>query len=98
MFRFDVAFGDSDEARQARLGCEQIVTARIQRTLGKLITDGEQLPRRIQKEPKLHVVKHFCGELVETFNSSHESFGSGRRLLQRCHEASIFGNVIISAA
>ena len=97
MFRCDVAFGDRDEARQARLGCKQIVTARIQRTLGRLITDGEQLPCRIQKESELHLVEHFSGKLVETFNSSHESLGGCRRLLQRRNEAVNFGDVIISA-
>ena len=64
MFRRDIPLRDSDEARQTRLGCEQIVTARIQHTLGRLIADGEQLPGRIQKKVEFHFVKQFSGKTV----------------------------------
>src|SRR5665647_878145 len=94
MFRCDVAFCNRDEARQTRLGGQQIVTARIQCTFGELITDREQLPCGIQKEPELHVIEHFSGKLAETFNSPHESLRGCRRLLERRNKAVNLSEVI----
>ena len=50
--RRHVAFGDRDEARQARLGGEQVVAVGIERAVGDLVADREELPRRVEAESR----------------------------------------------
>ena len=98
MFRCDVTFGDRDEARQPRFGCQQIVAARVQHALGRLIADGEHLSGGIQKKSELHFVEDFFGKLVEAFNSSYESLGRYCRLLQRRNAAVNSREIIVRDA
>ena len=52
--RRDVALGDRDEAREPRLGGEQIVAARVERALRHAIADREQLALGIEQEAEVH--------------------------------------------
>ena len=54
MLHRDVALRDRDEAREARLGGQQVVAARVERAVGDPVADREQLPRGIEQEAELH--------------------------------------------
>ena len=49
----DVALRDRDEAREARLGGQQVVAARVERPVGDPVADREQLPLGIEQEAEL---------------------------------------------
>ena len=85
-------YGERFANREARLGRKQIVAARIEHALGKLISDGEQLSRRIQQKTELHLVEHFSREFVETFDSSNERLRTFCRFLQRHDETAVVGD------
>ena len=50
----NVALGDRHEARQPRLGGEEIVAARVERALGDEIADREQLAVVVEQKAELH--------------------------------------------
>ena len=54
MPRGQVAIGDRDEAREARLGREQVVAARVETALLDPIPDREQFSLRIEQEVEAH--------------------------------------------
>ena len=65
MPRRHVALGDRDEARQARLGGEQVVAVGIETALGDLVPDRQELPRGVEQKTELHRVEELprqCGE------------------------------------
>ncbi len=49
-----VALGDADEARQPRLGGEEIVEAGVQRAVAAAIADGKHLAVLVEEEAELH--------------------------------------------
>ncbi len=54
-----VVLGDGHEARQTRLGGEQVVAARIERALGRAVADREEPALGIQQKSELHRFGHF---------------------------------------
>ena len=54
MVGLDVPLGDGDEAGEPRLGGEQVVVTRIERTLPDAEADREQLADRVEQEPEIH--------------------------------------------
>ena len=58
MPRRHVALGDRHEARQARLGSQQVITARVQSALGSAVADGEKPALCIEQETELHRLGH----------------------------------------
>ena len=56
-----VAFGDRDEARQARLGRQEIVEGRVEATrsvgVGQAIADGEEAPARVVEHAEIGAVR-----------------------------------------
>jgi len=53
-----VALGDRHEARQARLGSQQVITARVQSALGSAVADREKPALSIEQEAELHRLSH----------------------------------------
>ncbi len=58
MPRRHVALGDRHEARQARLGGQQVITARVQSALGSAVANRQKPPLAIEQEAELHRVGH----------------------------------------
>ncbi len=56
----DVVLRDRDEAREAGLGCEEIVVRLVERVVRHLVSDGEQLARIVVQKIEVHSE----GELV----------------------------------
>ncbi len=54
MARRDITLGDRHEARQPRLGGEEIVAVGVERVVGHPIADREQLAVLVQQEAELH--------------------------------------------
>ena len=52
-----VAPGDGDEARQSRLGGQQIVVARVERPVLRAIADREQIRGRVVEEREVHLLR-----------------------------------------
>ena len=59
MPRGDVALGDGDEAREARLGGQQVVAAFVQGAVAAAEADGQQLALAVVEEVELHVLGEF---------------------------------------
>ena len=70
--RRHIALGDRDETGQAGLGGEQVVVARIQRAFQHAVPDREQLARRVEEEPEVHLVEVPIGHLGDRLQPSHE--------------------------
>ena len=65
----DIALGDGHEARQPRLGGEQVVVAGIELGTVEAPADREQLPLGIVEEAEVHVLdalEQTCGQGLET--------------------------------
>ena len=61
----DVALGDREEARETRLGGEEIVAARIQRPFRRPIADREQLAVAVEQKAELHRERRRASVLFE---------------------------------
>ena len=57
----DVALGDGEEARQARLGRQQVVVARVERPVADPEADREQLARRVEQEAEVRLPEEPLG-------------------------------------
>ena len=73
VIRGHVVLGDGDEARQPRLGAEQIVVRGVERVGPFVIADGEQLALRIVQEAEIH--RHAEGE--RAIGDRREAAGEG---------------------
>src|SRR5471032_3071318 len=94
-----VAFCYSDETRQPRFRCEQIVEIGVQSRIGTAITDGQQLPARIQKETEFHCSKGRRSPLRQYFRSIVQRNGGPARLLKHiAGEAGFSFGVVRTAA
>ena len=61
MLRRDVAFGDREEAGDARLGCEQVVMVRIGAARARIVADIEQPALAVVKRAEVHGVRKGVG-------------------------------------
>ncbi len=79
----DVAPGDRDEARQARLRGQQIVAPLVERPVGDPIADGEELAGLVEQEREIHPVEELAGRPLHVVEALEQLFGCARRLLER---------------
>ena len=77
----DVALGDRDEAREPRLGGEQIVATRVERALGHPIADREQLAVGVEQKAVAHLERHRPRGRFEGREARRQSSGRVRRLI-----------------
>src|SRR5579862_3065270 len=58
MARRHLVFGDGHETCQTRLRGEQVIAARVKRTLGRAVADREESAFRIEQKAELHCLIH----------------------------------------
>ena len=67
------ALGDRDEARQPRLGREQVVVAVVELVVVHAVADREQLAPAIEQKPEVHLVEQLARGLRATYSSRSTS-------------------------
>ena len=75
MLRWHVALGDRHEARESRLGREEVVVAGVKRDVRHPIADGEELPGGIEEEPKVGFVEEPLREIGEGHQAARDRSG-----------------------
>ena len=74
MLRFDIALRDREEARDPALRGEQVVVARVERSVTDPEADREELADRVEDHPELGLLEQPLGELRDAL----EAPGEGR--------------------
>ena len=78
--RRNVALGDGDEAREARLRSEKVVTAGIQAAVCDAVADGKQLARMVKQKVEIHRAKHALRRLCDRRKAANERGGIRGRM------------------
>ncbi len=78
-----VALRDRDEAREPRLGGQQVVAARIERAVRHPVSDREQLPLALEEEAEVHLGGEHARPLGERREPAREGSRAADRTRQR---------------
>ena len=93
--RGHVALGDRDEARQARLGGEQVVVARVEPAVGDAVADREELAARVEEEARSPSRGQARAPTRRSSQAPRERAGrprraeASRRALRRCRSRGV---------